>query len=177
MSFSQKTFTGELFVGISGNQIDGDGRGGYNKAGLIFGANTNIYFSEKKSANIALYYIGKGAASYVQYADGVKVQDYRASYHYIELPITYEYRIIPKFAIAGGLAPAYLIRARHYFWGSEDPSDYGLSNFDLSYTIQPKFYWTKHIALNVQFTRSILTIKKRDYVVNNNLSLILQYTF
>jgi len=58
--FSQ-TFKSGLLFGVSAAQVEGDGYGGYNKAGVILGGFTNTEFSKKISLQFEIAYIGKGA--------------------------------------------------------------------------------------------------------------------
>ena len=175
--FSQNLFTAGLLVGISGSQIDGDGVGGYHKAGLLGGLKLKINLSNKKSINISTLYIGKGAVNNVKHADGTVSQPYKASYHYIELPLTFEYVFFKNLSFAAGIAPAYLISAKHYYYDYEDYNEYFLSNFDASFVLQPEFKFSKKTSINVIFTRSILSVRSNDWWVNNNLSLALHYKF
>jgi len=64
LSAQAQRFKGGLHGGLLATQVDGDGHGGYKKAGLFVGAFTNLPFPEKKiQFQFELNYAQKGSAA------------------------------------------------------------------------------------------------------------------
>jgi len=178
-TFSQ-TFKGGFLIGVSGSQVDGDTQKGYKKPGMYGGFFVQRVFTEKISGKIELYYIGKGAVNKVDNADGTSYEQFKTVLHYVEMPLLLNFAAHPKFQIAAGIAPAYLMKAKLFVNQSLIPEKgYNISNFDLSPTLHVDFYLLKRLSISVRFSYSAMSIRTQDNEnwFNNNLNLGLNYNF
>ena len=177
MSFSQD-FSGGILLGISGNQIDGDVQSGYKKGGLIIGAFITKPLSDKANLKIESYYIGKGAVKTVKVSSNYSYQEFNTSLHYIELPILYNYVILPKFDISIGIAPSYIFASKLTRLGFEiNKNLYTIRPFDLQPIAEAGFYLTDKITINLRYSHSIINIRTNTNGgwYNNNIGIVLSY--
>jgi len=112
LSSNAQQFTGRFILGMNGSQIDGDGMGGYYKAGLVFGAGVRIPVSDKVSVGPEIVYSMKGAkASFDQVTKfGYPRIIYRLNY--VDMPIVVEYKVNNGLQIEGGFVVSYLLNAK-----------------------------------------------------------------
>ncbi len=172
-SFSQR-FSGGLLLGVNGNQIDGDDSSGYNKAGLLVGGFVSTGFSEKTSLIIELYYTGKGSMKKTEQSGAQPI--FKTNLHYIEFPILFSLKAIPKLTFSVGVAPSYLISAKLFGNGNEiSENTYTMNDFDIGITGQIDFNFSKKIIFNLRYNHSIASIRKNYGWYNNNLSLLIKY--
>ncbi len=177
VGFSQ-LFSGGILLGISGSQVDGDEQAGFKKPGLIAGSFVKLNFTKKISANIELYYIGKGAVLNEEYTDGLVYQVFKTSYHYIEIPVLFCYRPIKLMSLSLGPAPSYLFKEKLFSNKVEISKElYDVNNFDFSIMAQIEFIFLKRLSTNVRYSYSFLSNRKDYNWYNNNLSIALRYTF
>ncbi len=175
-----QTFKGGLLFGVSGSQIDGDVQSGYSKAGIFAGGFVKKEINEKSAFYIEMYYIGKGALSKTEYADGTVYEDFKVVLHYVEMPFLYHLKVTKRVSFKGGLAPAYLFKAKIFNQGSKNPipeSQYDMKNIDVSLMGQADFSLNKKIGFNVKFSYSPVSIRKDLWWVNNNMSIGIRYNF
>ena len=171
-------FKGGVIAGINAAQIDGDTQGGYKKIGFIAGAFVDYKISKKSFIEANFYYIGKGAVKNVEYAGGIVWQEFKTTLHYIEMPISYSYRVMRQFSLAAGLAPAYLFADRLVSIGTIiSKSTYQLSNFDFGISGQVEFYFPKNFSIELRVTRSLISIRRDHFWLNNSLSFVGKYRF
>ena len=175
--FSQD-FSGGIILGVCGSQVDGDQQSKYKKPGLILGAFVSMPFSERSALKIETYYVGKGAVLNEEQADGYVLTIFNTSFHYIEMPFLYNLKLHPKFDIALGIAPSYLIA--HKLTGiyvSIDENLYSMKNFDFQPMGQIDFYLTDKISSSLRYSYSMFDIRKDPMVewYNNNLSIVFRY--
>lgn len=98
VGWGQTTFNGGLFLGLTSNQIDGDGLGGYNHTGAQLGFFANRDFNETWSARIELQYIWRGSRETVSDTSNF----YRTDLHQISVPLIAEYHFTPKISVEAG---------------------------------------------------------------------------
>ena len=176
-SFSQD-FSGGILLGVSGSQIDGDVQSGYKKGGLILGAFVTKPISDKANFKIESYYIGKGAVKTVKVSETYSYQDFNTSLHYIELPILYNYEILPKFDISIGVAPSYIFASKLTKLGFEvNKNLYTMRTFDIQPIAEAGFYLTDKITANIRYSHSIINIRTdtNGGWYNNNIGIVLSY--
>lgn len=176
-SFSQD-FSGGILLGVSGSQIDGDVQSGYKKGGLILGAFVTKPISDKANLKIESYYIGKGAVKTVKVSETYSYQDFNTSLHYIELPILYNYEILPKFDISIGVAPSYIFASKLTKLGFEvNKNLYTMRTFDIQPIAEAGFYLTDKITANIRYSHSIINIRTdtNGGWYNNNIGIVLSY--
>ncbi len=177
ISFSQN-FSGGLLLGISGSQIDGDVQSGYKKGGLIIGAFVTKPLTDKANLKIESYYIGKGAVKTVKVSETYSYQEFNTSLHYIELPILYNYEILPKFDVSIGIAPSYIFASKLTRLGFEISKNlYTMRTFDIQPIAEAGFYLTDKITANIRYSHSIINIRTdtNGGWYNNNIGIVISY--
>ena len=153
--FSQ-TFGGGVLAGLSASQLEGDNWGGYTKAGLTFGAYTNIVLNQYIDAQLEVRYVQKGSNSNSN-ENGVF---YLSKLNYIELPLFLKYNFLNKFSANIGIAAGYLQKSTEDKDGiGDEPADPAFNQFELSglfgieYRIYNCFYF------NARLNYSILPVR------------------
>lgn len=87
IAYSQK-LDGGLFAGLSTSQVDGDGLGGYNLAGLNLGFFTQTDIGKKSNLRLELAFLQKGAREGQNDSTGFNT-GYKLRLNYIEVPLVY----------------------------------------------------------------------------------------
>lgn len=143
--FSQE-FNAGIYGGFTATQIDGDSYGGYNKPGFSFGGYVNRELMQKVYGQFGLRYIQKGSRKSSNEAGAGNLSDYKASLHYLEMPITLRYYHYPKLDFEAGITVGYIIKAFEEF--NKDGAQESTESFDrfelggiagLNYKINDKF--------------------------------------
>ena len=159
-SFAQdasRAFHGGLTLGLSTTQIDGDGYGGFNKAGILFGGYVNSKLSDKVTGEFQLTYIQKGSINPQNPSKG-DFDYYRIRLSYVEVPLLFRMKK-GKFYYGIGPSLGILINSSEEDQNGEvnlpfhsfKSTEVGL-NFDLIYDL------TKRIQTNIRYTHSMLPI-------------------
>jgi hypothetical protein len=109
---SAQTFDGGLLAGLAASQVDGDGYGGYNRAGLTAGVWVSRRFSDVLGVRTELKFLQKG--SYRQFKDefGGVMGFYSLRLNYIEMPYLFEYHYNENIIPFAGLSLGFLWKAR-----------------------------------------------------------------
>ena len=153
----QRAFHGGLTLGLSTTQIDGDGYGGFNKAGILFGGYVNSKLSDKVTGEFQLTYIQKGSINPQNPSKG-DFDYYRIRLSYVEVPLIFRMKK-GKFFYGIGPSLGVLINSSEEDQNGEvnlpfhsfKSTEVGL-NFDLIYDL------TKRIQTNIRYTHSMLPI-------------------
>lgn len=103
-------FRGGVMAGISTTQIEGDGYGGFNKAGLHLGGFVNTDISKKFIAQFEINYINKGSKDPANHEAG-KYDYYIIQINYVEIPVLLRYKF-KKFIFEGGLSYGRLVKEK-----------------------------------------------------------------
>jgi hypothetical protein len=175
-----QNFKGGILLGVCGSQIDGDDQYGYKKPGLVLGAFVIRPFTDKSSLKIETYYIGKGAVKNDELPDGITLQVFNTSLHYVEMPFLFDYKLLPKLNIAIGIAPSYLFAHRLTTFKSTVPKElYEIASFDIQPMGQVEFFLTDHIRSSIRLSYSAFDIRNEELSTwyNNNLGIVFRYEF
>jgi len=153
-------FDAGFVCGLAATQVDGDGNGGYNKAGPIAGIWVGRRLSTTLFARMELRYIQKG--SYAKNAvDGVSTSFYRMRLNYFEIPLILGYRLKNGFNPIVGLSGGYLITAKEMNqYGSfpqEDIQEFHKVEFAGLFGLE--YNKSEHWAFYTYFTYSIVPIR------------------
>lgn len=108
---SPQNFNGGLLFGLSATQVDGDGHGGYNRAGLAAGVWVGRHILPEIAIRTELKFLQKG--SYKQFVDdiGGVIGFYSLRLNYIEMPYLLEYRFRENIIPFVGLSIGFLWKA------------------------------------------------------------------
>ena len=166
ISFSQ-SFNAGILTGINASQISGDGYQGFNKAGLLIGAYTNIDISEKVNLQLELNYSQKGSRDNILPSEG-DTDFFLLRLNYIEIPVLARFKY-KKFIFEGGLYYAQLIS--EYLEDENGPFEIPeelnqFKNFDFGGSIGIYFSLTENLLMNWRFSNSITNV--RDYDSGEN---------
>lgn len=105
LSISQN-FKGGLLAGLATTQVDGDGLGGYHRAGAIGGVWVSLPINKTWALRTELKLIQKGSYERFKDAQGGTLGYYSLRLNYVEMPFLVEYyrweNIIPYIGLSGG---------------------------------------------------------------------------
>ena len=178
-------FVAGISGGLSTSQVDGDGYGGFNKAGITVGGFVNTHLSEKVIGQFEINYINKGSKKVPDHEKG-DYSYYLLKLNYIEIPILLKFEF-HKFTYEVGLSYGKLLRGEEFdesgtfvTVGPFNPSEFAL-NVGLNYTLY------KQLSLDCRYSRSILPIRDKAVVTprwginggsyNSVICFILKYQF
>lgn len=190
LTCSAQKFKGGITGGISASQIDGDGYGGFNKAGFVLGGFVNTDLSEKWIGQFEINYTQKGSKDPPNHKIG-KFNITVVQLDYIEIPVLVRHNF-NKIGVEGGLYYGRLVRNKQRDAnGQVTPQITGIGPFKgselgyqlgLTYNLNDKFLvsWRQSasvlpIANRVIFDRSRLNFFGGAF--NIVLVLSLKYQF
>jgi hypothetical protein len=155
--FSQK-FNGGIIAGGVVSQVDGDYYGGYTKFGYLGGGFVSLRVSPHSSFQLELEYIQKGSRIN---ADSLNNNDtYLMRFHYLEVPLLYQYSFGKRFSLEAGPAMDVLLGSYEESNGIETQSTIPLRNVTLAGILGVSGYITAHLKLNFRFNYSLLSIRQ-----------------
>lgn len=155
---SGQYFDGGVFFGFAMSQVDGDTYGGYHQPGLTAGVYTSRDFSKNLKGLIELKYIAKGAR---QTSNKGEVLVYDQRLRYIEMPVKVQMDLIDyNSSIETGLALGYLFQNIESVNYTSVNDDY--RKVELSWVIGYNYYFSEQASLAVQFSYSLLPIRKYE---------------
>ncbi len=154
-------FGAQILLGFNAAQIDGDGMAGYNKFGLNAGIRGIVHIRPKFDASVEIQYNQRGAA--------LGLRDYNSTLRsinldYAEIPIMAHYRDW-RFQVGAGLSYGRLLNVKVTDIGGADLTDAlikDLKTYDISYVLAGNLFFNKHLAANMQFSRSFINLLKSD---------------
>ncbi len=171
-----QSFRGGVQVGFPVSQINGDGRGGYDKANLMAGIFIEREYRTNASWGFEMYYTGKGSVSTVKYANGLTIQEFKNSFHYLEMPLMLKYRMSPKVRIGGGLAAAYYLTGKFVENGSEIYEHYYLIHkVDVAPIGILEYQFSEKLCGDVRLYHSLLFVSDRKPWRHNVLTFALKF--
>jgi hypothetical protein len=148
-------FSGGLLAGMSATQVDGDGYGGYHRAGLAAGVWVGRSISPELAIRSELKFLQKG--SYQQFKDdiGGVVGFYSMRLNYIHMPYLIEYHFRENIVPFAGLSAGYLWKASE-------------SNMDGPYPEEDVAQFRK---VEVAATAGV------EYIINNHFSFCASFSY
>ncbi len=181
------SFSFGLSLGLSGVQLDGDGYGGYHHLWPTGGFFVRCQLPKQWSVRLGFDYFSKGARGHAKRLDAERTV-HSVTFHYLELPLVFEYLLSGRFQLAFGSGFGYLVSASQQHEGRD---------VDLSGVRKPdKVEWTAQASVGYLFTAhwaarfgasySILPVRGKPSWVdspvrtgqyNNTLHLRLEYLF
>lgn len=141
-----QSFSGGLTVGLTSNQVDGDGLGGFDHTGAQFGFYTRRDLSEHWSAQLDLIYLWKGAREPLSDTSN----NYRADLHTISLPLLAQYHT-GKWRFEAGFALDFTVLTREQDLYGDFESDPAYRRFAMSGAIGLYYHLTPSFAINSRF--------------------------
>lgn len=153
-------------------QVDGDGYGGYNKAGLNIGACVYAQFSTKVGMSLELLYSQKGARavseSYSQYV-GQYFQKYYLDLNYVEVPLLFNFFTDHKLHCSIGASYSRLIKSKEDLvtdYGVYiDPEKYYFNKNDVNGIAGLTYQLYKGLFINFRYQHSITIIRNKERAI------------
>jgi len=157
--FSQR-FNAGFLAGMAATQVDGDGHGGYNKAGPIVGIWVSTRFNSTVFLRSEFRYIQKG--SFAKSSDGIEY--YRMRLNYFEMPYLLGYRFNNGFNGFIGLSAGYLAKAREMNELGDYPSDEiaEFKKFEFAGLLGVEYNYSERWKIGALFCYSILPIRPHE---------------
>jgi hypothetical protein len=154
--FTQR-FNGGVYIGGNVSQVDGDYYGGYDKFGYLAGALVSLRVSPHSSFQMEIGYIQKGSRIN---ADSLNMGNtYLMRFHYLEVPLLYQYTFAKRFSVEAGPAMDVLLGSREESNGMEVQSTVPLRPVTLAGIIGVSGFITSHLKANFRLNYSILSIR------------------
>ena len=155
-------------VGLNTSQITGDDLVGYNKPGITAGIWVKRQFANPKlSAWMEISYLPKGSKKNLRPSDSIPSL-YKLHLNYIEVPLTVNYRLIPKLSLETGLSCGI------YISNTEEDEFGDLSGIyspreqfartDISFNAGANWHLSEKWMFNVRVANSIFPVRKHDQV-------------
>ncbi len=162
-----QSFEGGIIAGIATSQVSGDLLGGFNKAGLIFGAYTNRAISYELTGKLEITYLQKGSRN--------PAQDARHEFelNYIEIPLILQYKAQKNTEIEFGLLVGLLLKAKEVdaIYKNEvllreafNKTDYGIA-IGFNYKLADRIHLNSRLSNTLVFTpiREHASLSERWY--------------
>jgi hypothetical protein len=151
-----QNFNAGILAGGNMSQLDGDGHGGYSKIGFQGGGFVSLQVSDRSSFQMEMEYIGKGSNPPYDSTGN----DYLFRFHYLEIPLLYQFTFGKRFNVEAGPAADVLLGSYEEVNGFESPSTIPLRPVTLSGIIGFSGFITPHLAGNIRFNYSILSVRQ-----------------
>lgn len=185
--FSQN-FNGGVLAGMSATQFDGDGYGGYHRAGIIGGVWVDYGFTQMITVRTELKFIQKG--SYHRFTDGAgnTTDYYSLRLNYVEMPYLLEYHFRDDFIPFAGLSLGYLWKAKESDASGSFPDDdiAMFSKVEFAGTAGVEYIVNENFSFCVAMSYSILPARPHKGLItyrlnqgqyNNVLQFYVRYHF
>ena len=147
---------------MAATQVDGDGLGGYHRAGFIGGAWVSYPFSETFALRSELKFIQKG--SFQRFTDGVggTTGTYSLRLNYTEMPFLLEYHFRDDIVPFTGLSFGYLWKSIEKNNGYDNPveEDTRFKKFELSAHAGIEYKLNQRFSFCFTISYSILPVRK-----------------
>ena len=155
---SAQRFNGGIIAGGLVSQVDGDNYGGFTKFGFLGGGLVSLRISTHSSFQMELEYIQKGSRIN---ADSLNTgTTYLMRFHYLEVPLLYQYTFGKRFSLEAGPAMDVLLGSYEESDGLETQSTIPLRNVTLAGIFGVSGFLSPHLKLNFRFNYSLLSIRE-----------------
>ena len=105
-------FTGKIIAGINGSQIDGDGFGGFNQAGVLAGFGADFKIDEHWSIGPEFLFSAKGSRTTIDQMEKFGFPRIIYRLNYVDIPIIATYKVRNGFRCLAGVSVNYLLSAK-----------------------------------------------------------------
>ena len=159
LGIQAQNFNAGFTLGIAATQVDGDGYGGFDKAGPVGGIWVSSNFHRNWFGRMELRYTQKG--SYAKTSTETS-SFYRMRLHYFEIPLLIGYRIVNGFQAIVGLSAGYLGSAQEMTdLGSFPDEDIdAFKKFELAEIVGIEYNYSENWAIGTYFSYSLAPIRK-----------------
>jgi hypothetical protein len=130
LNSQENVFTLKPAFGINGCQIHGDNYSGYDKFGVFGGSSINARLSERSSLELGFYLSQKGSRHNPDHKNG-DYSLYWLHLNYLDMPLSFRYRLNEKYFITLGPSVACLISYREMTEIGDWTGDYPFNKFEV----------------------------------------------
>lgn len=155
--FGQR-FNGGVYIGGDVSQVDGDYSAGFYKFGYLAGAFVSLRVSHRSSFQMELGYIQKGSRIIADSLNN-SGNTYLMRFHYLEIPILYQYTFGKRFSWEVGPAMDVVLGSLEESNGMETQSTVPLRPVTLAGILGFSGFISKHLKANLRFNYSLLSIR------------------
>ncbi len=145
-------------VGVDFSQVDGDGYGGYHKAGLNLGAFVYRTIGKKQHWDLQfeIEYIQKGSRKTPNYDTG-DLNDYKLTLNYIQMPLIARYNM-RHVSLEGGLSLGTLLSSKEIFNDTEGGNPFKSMEFAMILGIN--YHFNPKLWINGRYTVSLARVRE-----------------
>jgi hypothetical protein len=149
-------FNGGILAGGNASQVDGDANDGYHKFGYQAGALVSLRVSPHSSFQMELEYIQKGS----HMVDSITRQNDLMRFHYLEMPVLYQYTFAKRFSVEAGPAMDVFLGSLEETEGIEAINTVPMRTVTLAGIFGFSGFITKHLKGNLRINYSLTSIRK-----------------
>jgi hypothetical protein len=161
----KSVFSVKPAAGLSGCQIHGDSYSGYDKLGLLFGTAVNARLKKKSSLELGFYFSQKGSRKN-QNPKNNDYRFYRVNLNYLDLPLSFRYKINEKYFVTLGPSAAYLVSYREETELGDWTGSYPFNKFEVGLNFGIGGRIRDHFTIELRSSNSVIPI--RDYGILAN---------
>lgn len=155
---SAQVFKAGFLAGVSGNQVEGDGYGGYDKIGFLVGGFTNTPIAEKWTAQFEIYFTNKGSFN-AAHPDKGDYDMFKFNVNYIEIPLAIQYHYNRFIFEAGPYIAKFLNYSVEDEYGKQEINIYPIKSFDLGGFIGANYKINDHFIFNLRSIGSLVPFR------------------
>ena len=159
-----------VIIGASDSQIDGDGLGGFDKAGLVFGGSSNFKITDNFSFQPEILWVQKGSKT----TNSDSLLFFKWRLNYISIPVLVNYQIQPRFTLQAGLTADFLIDAKVDGGGGFLDRTDELERFDPNYTFGVEYKIGDNFSANARYQYSFKWLEDLHFK-NSNVLVTLRF--
>lgn len=157
---SAQKFQGGFFAGMTTSQINGDGLGGYDLAGVQAGFFTFLELSDKSDLQLELSFIQKGSRQPPSDSSNF----YKSRLNYIVIPILYRLHV-GKVAFEAGPSLDINVYAQEEDLFGEFESDPSYSNYSASFIVSVNYNFSDNFWISFRTNNSIMRIREGETTI------------
>jgi len=160
---AQESFNAGILAGINASQVNGDGYGGFNKAGILVGLFSNIDISQKLNMQLEINFSQKGSRRNPKTDEG-DTDFFLLRMNYIEIPIMLrtDYK---RFKFEGGLYYSQLVNyhLEDELGEFDIPEELNqFNNNDIGFLFGVYFNFTESLLMNWRYSNSLIDFREFD---------------
>ncbi len=154
-----QNFNAFAFGGVAASQVSGDALGGFDKAGIIFGAGVETPVSKNLAMSFEISYLQKGSRKPSKLDQGDPSQ-YLLRLNYLEVPLTLSYHLNKNVDVSLGAAAGYLVSSLEENENGELILKLPFKTLDISATGGVSYRFDEHFKATLRGIQSVLPVRE-----------------
>jgi Outer membrane protein beta-barrel domain len=154
-----QNFNAFVLGGITASQVSGDALGGFDKAGVIFGAGVETPIAKNFDLSFEISYVQKGSRKPSKLDQGDPSQ-YLLRLNYLEVPLTVSYHINKKVDVSLGASAGYLVSSLEENETGELILQLPFNTLDISATAGVSYRFDEHFKATLRGIQSVLPVRE-----------------